>query len=397
LNTIIKGTTVTYDYTIAGVDGEPFSLAGCSVDFVATSESDATTIDHELVVNIFGVATTSVGMALGSGDGMIVQTLSAAVTTGMAEGRWTWKVTLTDSTGAVTVPLRGSWVVAAEERAVVRYPAQGYSRGQLRRRIAQNLGDYRLLTCTAASSGSVITDSLQISTATEDLSGCQIVVTTGLNVGHIARIQSVNDTLNQATIVPAAPYNFAVDDTIDVVMRRGRGWEVREYHQAINDAIDDAYPITLAEMMAEYVEFNVETGKIVVPPEMSQVYAVEWEDANGNWHTLPKAQRTNGWGWKADVSNGVIVVTDSPRYLADGQPVRLYGYGKHPTMSAESDRTDINAEWLAARASYYLVRAGMDRDPQRGSLILLFERESTALRPRLRTLRKGATTNVRPT
>lgn len=394
---IVQGTTVTYDYSLAGTDGEPFDLAGCSMAFAATDSDGTAVVSHSLVVNSFGVTTTSVGLEQGSTTGTVVQTLSAATTTALPEGRLSWKITLTDSTGAVSIPLYGQWVVVSAERAVVRYQPSGPTRAQLRRRIAQNLGDYRPLTCTATSDGEFVYDELTISSASEDLSGCQVIVTSGANIGHIARIQSVSTSINRATLVPAADSDFAVGDTLDVVMKRGRGWEVREYHQAINDAIDDAYPITLAELVAESTDFDVETGTVVVPPELTMLYAVEWEDSEGIWHPLPKAQRTNGWGWKIDVGSSTVVVTDSPRYLADGRPVRLYGYGKHPTLASESDRTDVNAEWLTARASYYLVRAGMDRDPQRGSLILLFERESAALRPRLRTLRKAATVNVRPT
>lgn len=392
---IVQGTTVTYDYTLADTDGQPFDLAGCTLSFVA-SHAGSTVLTHTLAVNLFGVPTTATGLALGTETGTVVQTLSATTTTALPEGRVTWTLTLTDSTGAISIPLSGAWVVVAAARAVVRAAPTGPTRGQLRRRIAQNLGDYRSLECTSVSTGGFVIDSLNISTATEDLSGCQIIVTSGANIGHIARIQSSNDTLNRVTLVPAAASDFAVGDTVDVVMRRGRGWEVREYHQAINDAIDDAYPVTLAELMAESVDFDVESGKIVVPEELTQVYAVEWQDSDGHWHVIPKAQRTNGWGWKPDVANGVIVVTDSPKYLADGQPVRLYGYGKHQPLRSEADRTDVNVEWLSARASYYLCRGGMDRDPQRGSLILLFERESAALRPRLRTLRKAATVGVRP-
>jgi hypothetical protein len=273
----------------------------------------------------------------------------------------------------------------------------GPSRRDLRRRIARNIGDYKMLEATAASAGTDIVDVLNISSATEDLSGCQVIVTSGANVGHVARVQYVNESLNKAILNPPASSNFAINDTADVVMKRGRGWDVAEYHQAINDAINDAYPYALAEIMAPVSDFDVDSGVIYVPPELLEVYAVEWQDSNGNWHPIPKAQRTAGWGWKVDIANGTIVITESPRYLADNRPVRLYGYGRHPELRAESDRTDVNPEWLVSRASYYLCRSGIDRDPQRGSLILLFEREAAALRPRLRTLRKGATARVRPT
>lgn len=396
-NSIIKGTTVTYDYTIAGSNGDPFSLAGCTLDFAATDRDGTSVLTAQLVVDIFGTATTENGLTLvTTGDGMVTQTLSASTTAALPEGKLNWKLTLTDSTGAVSYPLSGKWTVVALAQAPVTSSATGPTRAELRRRIAQNLGDYRSLEVTSSGGNYDIVDHLNISSATEDLSGCQVIVTSGANAGHIARIQSVNTGQGKAVLVPQPTEVFAVGDTVDVVMKRGRGWEVREYHQAINDAINDAYPFTLAEISVITSAFDVEAGTIDVPAELLEVYAVEWQDTNGNWHPLPKAQRTGGWGWKADSSSGVIAITDSPRYLADNQPIRLFGYGKHPTLRSESDRTDVNAEWLTARASYYLCRGGMDRDPQRGSLVLLFEREAAALRTRLRMLRKGATARVRP-
>lgn len=395
-NSIVKGSTITYDYTLADNDGEPFNLAGCTVDFLATTPSGSTAISSQLVVDIFGVATTQNGLALDTTyEGKITQVLTSSTTSNLPEGRLIWKITLTDSTGAVSYPLAGAWVVVSSAQTPVTFMSSGPSRKDLRRRIARNIGDYKMLEATSASSGTDIVDVLNVSSASEDLSGCQIVVTSGANVGHIARVQYVNESLNKAFINPPAPNNFAIGDTADVVMKRGRGWEVVEYHQAINDAINDAYPYALAEIMAPVSDFDVDSGVIYVPPELLEVYAVEWQDSNGNWHPIPKAQRTAGWGWKVDIANGTIVITESPRYLADNRPVRLYGYGRHPEMRAESDRTDVNPEWLVARASYYLCRGGMDRDPQRGSLILLFEREAAALRPRLRILRKGATARVR--
>jgi hypothetical protein len=396
MSSIVKGTTVTYDYNLAGPDGEPFDLASCTVNFVATGPDGSTVISHYLTVDAFGDEDTSSGLTLETSvTGKITQVLSSVVTAALPDGRLTWRVTLTDSTGAVSYPLSGSWVVVTAARAPVTTVANGPTRAQLRRRIAQNIGDYKTLEVTSVNGGNDIIDSLNVSSASEDLSGCQIIVTSGVNTGHIARIQSVNASLHKAVLNPQPSQSFAVGDTADVVMKRGRGWEVREYHQAINDAINDAYPFNMAELLAPAADFDVDTGIIYVPQEFIEVYAVEWQDSNGNWHPVPKAQRTGGWGWKVDAANGTVTITDSPRYLADNQPMRIYGYGKHPELKSETDRTDISPEWLTARASYYLCRGGMDRDPQRSSLILLFEREAAALRPRLRMLRKGATARVR--
>lgn len=394
---IVRGADVTFDYTLTDADGTAFELAGSRIVITATDADGDTALTHVLELSALGNIVEATGLAVGpsgSSSGVVVQTLSAATTVALPVGRLAWKLALTDSTGKQSTPLRGQWVVVAEAQAPVEILSEGPTRAQLRRRIAQSLGDYRALEATAAGTTTTFIDALNISSATEDLSGTQFVVTSGANAGHIARVQATNGSLNQITFIPAAPQPFAAGDTLDVVMRRGRGWEVREYHQAINDAIADAFPATLAELATTGQTF-MRHGELIVPAEMYEVYAVEWRDSEDNWHPLPKAQRTNGWGWRVNAVDGTISITDMPGYLADEMPIRIYGYGRPQPLTADGQRTSVNAEWLAARACYYLVRGGMDRDQARGSLILLFEREAAQLRPRLRTLRKGATARVR--
>jgi hypothetical protein len=395
---IVQGTDVTFDYTLVDDEGAPFELASSALTFVARDAEGATVLTHDLALTALGNVASATGMALGaqgSSGGVVVQTLSAATTSGLAAGRYAWTLTLVDSTGKTSVPLRGTWVVISATQVSVQPLSEGPTRAELRRRIAQALGDYRSLEATGSGTTTTFVDSLNISTATEDLAGCQFVVVSGANAGHIARIQATNKATNTLTLTPAAAHAFAVGDRLDVVMRRGRGWEVREYHQAINDAIDDAFPTSMAEMMTAGHVLDAEEGELVVPSEMYEVYAVEWEDKLGVWHPVPKAQRTAGWGWKADATRGVVTVTDMPKFLAEGLPVRIYGYGRHQRLTSDGMRSGVNTEWLCARACYYLVRGGVDRDPSRASLIMLFEREAMTMRPRLRVLRKGATARVR--
>ena len=395
---IVQGTDVVFDYALVDDDGSAFELASSAITFVAKDLEGVTRLTHEISFTALGNVAAATGLALGpsgSSAGAIVQTLSAATTAGLPTGRLTWTLTLVDSTNKTSVPLRGAWVVVSAAQVVVQPLDGGPTRAELRRRLAQALGDYRSLEATGAGTTTTFVDALNVSTATEDLSGCQFVVVSGANAGHVARVQGTSGATNTLTFTPAAPSAFAVGDRLDVVMRRGRGWEVREYHQAIDDAIDDAFPTSMAELMTSGQIFDEAAGEIFVPSEMYEVFGVEWQDAQGEWHPVPKAQRTAGWGWKLDASRGAIVITDMPKFLADEMPTRVFGYGRHPRLTSDGQRTAVNSEWLVARAAYYLARGGVDRDSARASLILLFEREAMTLRPRLRTLRKGATSRVR--
>lgn len=395
---IVQGTDVVFDYNLVDEDGSAFELASSSITFVATDVDGVTRLEHNISFSALGNVLTATGLSLGpsgSSSGSIIQTLSSATTSALPTGRLTWKLSLVDSTGKNSVPLRGAWVVVSAAQAVVQQIEGGPTRAELRRRIAQALGDYRSLEATAAGTTTTFFDSLNISTATEDLAGCQFVVVTGPNAGHVARIQSSNGSTNALTFTPSAPAAFTVGDRLDVVMRRGRGWEVREYHQAINDAIDDAFPTSMAELSASGQIFAKEGNELTIPAEMYEVYAVEWQDRDGYWHAVPKAQRTSGWGWKVSPIEGSIAITDMPGYIADKMPIRIFGYGRHQRLTSDGQRTSVNPEWLTARSCYHLVRGGVDRDPNRASLILLFEREAMTMRSRLRTMRKGATARVR--
>ena len=393
MNRIIAGKDETLDYTLVKATGGPFELAGSTVVFTATTPGGTTALTQTLVVDIFGTATTSDGLALGSGgssSGEIVQTLTGAQTAALPVGILTWLVTLTDSTGKVDYPLRGQWRVVG---AVYLDPT--VTRAELRRGIADRLGDLLILEATSASpSNTTFVDALNISGAADNLNGRQFIVATGLNTGHVGRIVSSNESNNTITFTPAADNVFLAGDQLEVVNERSRGWSVAEYNRAINRAIRDAYPLGMAALAATLpADFDLQSPTLTVPEVLDEVYEVAWQDPSTQvWNPIRGGQF---YGWSVDSTAGTISIEGTPGTLADGASIRLAGYGRHPELLTDDDVTGLNPEWLTARACYHLATSGADRDGARANTILLFQRDSEGFRSRIRTMRKPGTVRVR--
>lgn len=259
---------------------------------------------------------------------------------------------------------------------------------ELRRRVARRLGDYDQLTSTGNGTTSTIVDTLNVNTATEDMRGRIVVPTNGTNNGLTRRVSNMVDSTGTLTVTPAMTASTATNDTFDVFNKRGKGFTPAMYTAAINDAINDAFPLGLIELRADITPaYDYADPVITVPASFIYVHAVEWEDEGGYWNAVLPSNRTGQYGWVADSAAGEIRILGGIGYGIDGLTVRLTGYGRQPTLSAETDTCALNAEYIVARACYHLCAGHIDRNPDKyGPLVTLFLDESRRLRTRVRTL-----------
>jgi hypothetical protein len=258
------------------------------------------------------------------------------------------------------------------------------TRRTLRRRIAGRMGDLVMMTATAASaSTSTFVDALTVNIIAENLDGRMIVVGTGANAGHVARIQSKDNATSTITFTPPATTTFAQGDEIEVLNAHSRGFLVDEYNRAINDAIDDAWPrFKLDYTYALPSDFDYTNPSITVPDEMAYVYEVQWQNSDDNWIALRKGK---WYGWRANPALGTITVLSDPAPMINGRAVRLFGYGRHPELSADADLCAVPAEWLVARACYHLSLGGIDKENAKANAVLTFAREADMLFRRIVT------------
>jgi hypothetical protein len=259
---------------------------------------------------------------------------------------------------------------------------------QLRIRVAQRLGDHTPLTFTSNGTTTTCIDTRAINTATEDCKGRAIL----FSDGTVSRVTTQVDATSTLTFTPAVSNANLVEaaDVAHMFNKRGKGFQPSEYKDAINAAINDAFPLGLIEVTDETsAAFDENTPEITVDASLVYVHTVEWEDDDGFWTTLPQATKTNQWGWIADGASGQIRLLGYPARVADGRLLRTVGYGRQEILSAESDTCALNAEYIISRACYHLCLGNMDKDPMYGQLVGVFIQESNALRTRIRTLNKG--------
>lgn len=390
---LVSGNDYAFDLGLTDADGRPFVLDGSSLVLTISTPGNSTALVQTLEIDSFGNVTTSDGLAQGVNTPsatIVTQTLTGAQTAALPIGLLTWVLTLTDSAGKVSTPLRGLYRVVGAT-----YLDANLSRREIRRRIADRLGDLVVLTATGDSaSNTTFTDVLNISGAADNLTGRQFSVSTGRNAGHIARIVSSNESTNTLTFTPAAPYPFLIGDELEVVNARSRGWTIPEYNRAINNAISDASPLSVAPLVAYLPGTFSRTSPVISVPEVvDEVSEIAWKDPiTGAWVPI----RVGGsYGWAVDPAAGTVTISGEPADLADGCAIRISGYGRHPELLTDDDVTGLAVEWIVARSCYHMALAGADREGARANTILVYQQEADRARMRIVTLRYPGTVQVR--
>ncbi len=269
----------------------------------------------------------------------------------------------------------------------------------LRRRVLRRLGDGgEILTATSNGTTTTFIDALNVSSAAENRDGQFITPLTGTagNIGKTARVTTTTDASNRLTFTPAFPFATAVGDVIETTNYRGIGFRPDQIVNAINDAINDAYPLGLIEVSADVNGFNADPpGTVVVPLNMREVYDVAFIDSAGYSRPLRIASRTNRYGVSFDAVAGTINIAGVPAIDANNNVLRLFGYARQPALALDSDVCLLNAEYIVSRACYHLALAKISSDPSYGQMVSVFLKESEMLRSRVRTQRKPGTTLVR--
>lgn len=262
---------------------------------------------------------------------------------------------------------------------------------QLRNRVADRLGDRLPLTATSNGLVSTFKDNLNVTTATENLLGRWLV----LSDGTVHVISGQTNSSSTLTLTPdAASTSFtATGQTANLYNKRGKGFRPDEYKNAINNAINDAFPLGLIAVRASIVAvFDSDNPEVTIPASVTHITTVEYQDSNGDWHQVPKSMRSTEYGWKADPAAGELRIFGFMADQIDGLSLRVTGFGRQDVLSADSDTCALNAEFIVSRACYHLCASAIDKDAAfYGSLVNLYMQESDRMRKRLRTLSSSKT------
>ena len=258
--------------------------------------------------------------------------------------------------------------------------------------VATLLGDITTLSATidGAPDGSTWVDYFQLAAVSNKAyKGSELVCTqaAGDNLYASARVLESSPTdPPTATLTPRLPEQVKAGDQAILLNLNSMGWHFDEYKRFINMALSHAYPNHLAGLTYTFADaFDRATPTLVVPDDFTVIARVEWQDTQGLWQEIPRAASNapgwNGWGW--DFFAQRLVIGGEQRNWASGYPLRIGGYGKQAPLSAMTDQTDCDPEWLVVTAASYALRN--KRDPKLLAVASMDTNQANFDRPKMVT------------
>ena len=243
----------------------------------------------------------------------------------------------------------------------------GSSLRDLRRAVGRQVRDLTVLTATANGQDTFLIDNRNLVAGDDIWKGRDLYFVDGTpdNIGEVRR--SVSSSRADHTIGwgVALPFITQTGDVVEAWNVRSKGWHPFEVNAAINDAIltaDTTFNVPTYAVIGTL--FDESSPTIAVPATLPRVYAVEWQDADDNWHTVDRANAPDNYGYYVNRGMGTITINGGDlRYSMNGYTVRLRGYGTLPQLEADTDTTELHANYVILQAAAYLFFNGVDRNP----------------------------------
>ena len=266
---------------------------------------------------------------------------------------------------------------------------------QLRGRTARLLDDYVGITATGNGTTTTFVDTFNVNTGTESFDGCEIRFTSGANDGLTSRITTTTASTGTLTFTPSRT-STATSDTAELFNRRNRGFRVQDYHNAINDAIEQYQGIAMTPVVETIATaFDVDSPTVAIPSTTLEVYLVEYLDDDSVYQEIPRATPRGGNGWTAEPANAVLRIEGPSADAADGQTIRLHGFKRQTALSVDTSVTAFDSTVLVYTAATQLCLSGISRDPKYAQMAVILERRLAEARNRIRMVRPPGTQRVR--
>jgi hypothetical protein len=141
--------------------------------------------------------------------------------------------------------------------------------------------------------------------------------------------------------------------------------------------------------------FDADTGTVAIPATLAEAYRVEFQNSEGRWREIKRANSPGADGWTAEPSNAVLRIEGQPAWDADTYSIRIHGYERQALLSALTDTCAFDSGGIVARAAYRLTMSALDRDPKYAQQLLIYRQEADDAMSRLRVLRQPGTVQVR--
>lgn len=233
--------------------------------------------------------------------------------------------------------------------------------------VAQEVGDFRTVTATQNSSNNVLVDDMELVQSTDFFRGGQIVFTSGANNGQVRRIIGSDTPSFSVTLNSYLPNPVLAGDTADIYNVGGPsgrpGFLIREYTQAINNAIRDAFPQYREPVTTSFATMGTANGdnRFALPSTMTHVSRVEVLFPSAVF-TIAPSRYTDAWdGWWIDRQNRELVLNYDDAVTVGDKTVRVSGYGRPAALVNFTDQTNCDPEWIVEMAKARLLMGQFDQ------------------------------------
>jgi hypothetical protein len=258
---------------------------------------------------------------------------------------------------------------------------------------ARRLGDAVMIEATTTGTLTTFVDTLHVDADRRHWAGSQIFFYEELqNNFGLSRIISgcTTNTLSWAVSITNAP--ISGNDAV-IVNARGKGFEIDEYRNAINDGISRLRGVVMQHVQNEPGLVTLD-DTVAVPAALNELYAVSWYDSScERWNVVPKARGRNGDGWSVEDVSTIRITGDLLRGFT-GVDLRFSGYAYQEELDAYGDDLTIAETPVIEYAVMSLNKAGIERDNRNAILFTPNENDAKTAMTRYRTVRQRGTVVV---
>jgi hypothetical protein len=242
----------------------------------------------------------------------------------------------------------------------------GISRRDLRRMVAQELGDLILVTATAQGTESSIVDNINLTLENRHYNGMQIRCTVAADARNVQRTATVtvsSQDSRSVNFIPPFPMPTMPGDEFEFTNFRGTGWRPVEYDNAINAAIrrasDEHFTIPYSETLADAYRRRDE---VAIPDGMIYFNGVSYTDRRGN------KKRVVPTGYSVDRYARTVELKGDYQSRANGASITIHGEIEAPLLEEDHHQTPIPVEWILTEVKAILQNkavsqgSGQNRD-----------------------------------
>ncbi len=249
----------------------------------------------------------------------------------------------------------------------------GSTRAELRRTIANQLGDYYPVLTTQVGTTNNMFDNFNLAGETNKFKGMQVYVTGGTyaNIGQITTVTLSDEVSRSISFEPPLPVDTQAGDTAELYNFKSRGSTIQQYNQAINTAIMQAREQHAVIPYTETVagSFLRTSPYIAIPIIFTHITSVDALDARG------ATVRLKAGDMLVDRFSRSIEVHRRGVNSLHGLSLRLRGYISPALLDSDTDRTSLDAEWILNEVKAHLLERRMAAGEPVGQQDRLFLQE----------------------